>query len=82
MTGQIPANAQGELQGAMSCLNSIASIIGPVMLTQLFSRFTSAEAPVYFPGIPFLAAALLTLICLTVFSFVVIRHGISGQLRN
>ena len=82
MTGQIPANAQGELQGAMSCLNSIASIIGPVMLTQLFSRFASAEAPVYFPGIPFLAAALLTLICLAVFSFVVIRHGSSVQLRN
>ena len=46
MTGQTPANAQGELQGAMSCLNSIASIIGPVMLTQLFGRAT-AEAPVF-----------------------------------
>ena len=66
----------------MSCLNSIASIIGPVVLTQLFSSFTSAEAPLYFPGIPFLAAAILTLICLAVFSFMVIKHGLSGQPKN
>ena len=31
MTSQIPANAQGELQGALSSVNSLTSIIGPAI---------------------------------------------------
>src|SRR6056300_592784 len=41
MTSQIPANAQGELQGALSSVNSITSIIGPLVMTQLFAAFTA-----------------------------------------
>ena len=59
MSNQIPDDAQGELQGALSSVVGMTIIISPVFMTQLFGFFTSGEAPVYFPGAPFLAAALL-----------------------
>lgn len=77
MTSRIPANAQGELQGALSSLNSITSIIGPLLMTQLFAAFTHADASIYFPGVSFFAAAVLSFICLAIFVPVVRRHGLS-----
>lgn len=59
-TGQVPPNEQGELQGALTSLMSLTSIIGPLLMTSLFSYFTETNAPVYFPGAPFLMGALLT----------------------
>ena len=64
---QIPANAQGELQGAVASLYSLSSIIGPPLLTQIFSRFSDPAAAVYFPGAAFLAAAALTVVCALLF---------------
>jgi MFS transporter, DHA1 family, tetracycline resistance protein len=64
---QIPANAQGELQGAVASLYSLSSIIGPPLLTQIFSRFSDPAASVYFPGAAFLAAAALTAACALLF---------------
>lgn len=65
-TGQVPANEQGELQGALTSLLSLTSIIGPLLMTSLFEFFTSPEAPVYFPGSPFLMGAILTLVSVVV----------------
>jgi MFS transporter, DHA1 family, tetracycline resistance protein len=62
ISSQVPANEQGELQGGITSLLSISTIIGPLLMTYLFSYFTSSQAPIYFPAMPFLAAALLTLI--------------------
>ncbi len=62
MSRQIPANEQGELQGGLASLHGLSSIVGPPFMTQLFDHFTSARAAVYFPGAPFAAAALLTLV--------------------
>jgi DHA1 family tetracycline resistance protein-like MFS transporter len=59
---QVPANEQGELQGALTSIMSATSIVGPPLMTNLFSYYTSKEAPVYFPGAPFILGALLTLI--------------------
>jgi len=64
---QIPANAQGELQGAVASLYSLSTIIGPPLMTEIFSRFSDPAAPVYFPGAAFLAAAALTLGCAWLF---------------
>ena len=64
---QIPANAQGELQGAVASLYSLSSIIGPPLLTQIFSRFSDPAGAVYFPGAAFLAAAVLTIACAVLF---------------
>ncbi len=64
MSNQVPGSEQGELQGAITSFVSITSIIGPPVMTYVFAYFTKNSAPVYFPGAPFLLAAVLTLISL------------------
>jgi MFS transporter, DHA1 family, tetracycline resistance protein len=64
---RIPANAQGELQGAVACLYSLSSILGPPLMTQVFAYFSGPSAPVYFPGAAFLTAALLIVGCVALF---------------
>ncbi len=64
ISSQVPSNEQGELQGALTGLISITSIIGPPMMTNLFSFFTSGKANIYFPGAAFMAGAFLVLVSL------------------
>jgi DHA1 family tetracycline resistance protein-like MFS transporter len=64
MTGQVSPSEQGELQGALTSLISITSIVGPVLMTNTFANFTGNNAPVYFPGAAFLLGALLALLSL------------------
>jgi MFS transporter, DHA1 family, tetracycline resistance protein len=64
---QIPADAQGELQGAIACLYSLSSIVGPPLMTQVFGYFSGASAVVHFPGAAFLTAAVLTVLCALLF---------------
>src|SRR5262249_20709841 len=59
MTRRVAADAQGELQGAVACLFSLSSIVGPPLMTQLFGRFSAPSAVVYFPGAAFAASAML-----------------------
>ena len=63
---QIPPNAQGELQGIMTALMSIASIFGPLLMNYLFFYFTKHNTGFYFPGAPFMMAALLTCIAIII----------------
>ncbi|WP_339738642.1 TCR/Tet family MFS transporter [uncultured Maricaulis sp.] len=62
----VPANSQGELQGAMSSLQSLSMVIGPLTLPLVFRYFTTDDAPVYLPGAAFLLAAVLTVLALVV----------------
>ncbi|MBZ5858936.1 TCR/Tet family MFS transporter [Flavihumibacter profundi] len=62
ISSAVPSNEQGELQGALTSLMSATSIIGPPLMTNLFSWFTRPQAPVRFPGAPFLMSALLVLV--------------------
>ncbi len=59
MAGKVPPNAQGELQGAITSTMSLAAIIGPFVMNNLFFYFTHADAPVYLPGAPFFLGAFL-----------------------
>lgn len=67
MSNQVPQNEQGELQGLNAGMGSIAAIIGPLLMTQSFTFFTSPEAPLYLPGIAFIIAGSLAIIALLVF---------------
>ena len=67
MSHRIGPDAQGELQGAVAGLSSLAAIAGPLLMTQLFGRFTAPTAPVHLPGAAFLAASLLTWTCLAMY---------------
>ncbi len=61
MSRTVPADAQGQLQGAVASINGLSMMIGPVLMTQTFSAFSKDGASLYFPGAPFLLASLLTL---------------------
>lgn len=76
ISNHVPANEQGELQGALTSLISVTSIIGPVLMNGLFAYFTSAETPYYFPGAPFILASLMIIvsIALAVKSFAKEKH--------
>jgi DHA1 family tetracycline resistance protein-like MFS transporter len=62
MSGNVPQNEQGELQGALTSLMSVTAIIGPIFMTNLFAWFTRPGATIKFAGAPFLAGAVLMLI--------------------
>ena len=59
---QVLPSEQGELQGALTSLASATSIIGPLIMTNLFYFFTNKNAPIQFAGAPFLLAAILLII--------------------
>ncbi len=61
MSGQVPPNEQGELQGALTSLVSLTSIIGPLLMTGTFAYFARPDAIVYFPGAAFLLGAVFAL---------------------
>ncbi len=52
ISGNVPPNAQGELQGALTSLMSLTSIIGPLLMTNLFAYFTQHTGPGAFSGRP------------------------------
>ena len=66
MSRQAPPDQQGELQGGVSSMMSLTTIIGPLLMTQTLGRFSGAGAPVYFPGAAFLLAATLALCSLLI----------------
>ncbi len=58
----VPANEQGELQGALAGLVSLTSIAGPPLMTGLFAYFTKPSAPVHFSGAAFLLGSVFMLV--------------------
>jgi MFS transporter, DHA1 family, tetracycline resistance protein len=66
ISSHVPPNEQGELQGSLTSLMSATSIIGPLIMTNLFYYFTQKSAPVHFPGAPFLLGAVLILCSLII----------------
>lgn len=59
ISSQVPNNEQGELQGTLTSLMSLTSMLGPPLMTNIFFFFTHNEAPFKFPGAPFFLAFLL-----------------------
>ena len=68
MTTAVPANAQGELQGTITSVQSITAIIGPLMMAGIFNHFT-AVSDIYFPGAAFILGAILVFAALIVAYF-------------
>ncbi|MCE3280925.1 MAG: transporter [Bacteroidetes bacterium] len=62
MSGQVPLNEQGELQGALTSLMSVTTVLGPLMMNNMFYYFTREGTPFYFPGAAFIAGAILMFI--------------------
>src|SRR5688572_28429816 len=62
MSTQVPANQQGELQGALTGLISLTSIVGPLLMTWLFYYFSAPGNSIYFPGAAMIAGSFLTIV--------------------
>jgi DHA1 family tetracycline resistance protein-like MFS transporter len=73
MSRVIPADAQGELQGAVASTISLTSIFGPVLMAGVFSHFADGQG-FYFPGAAFLLAAGLLAISVALFAFNIRRN--------
>ncbi|MET3924976.1 TCR/Tet family MFS transporter [Devosia sp. 2618] len=80
LSRQVPDNGQGELQGAVNAASSLATIIGPLFATQIFSYYSAAPGtPAYFPGAPFIAASVSVLAALIIFGIAAWRFELSHR---
>ncbi len=66
LSNMVSDKEQGDLQGIMGSIEAVAAIIAPPVFTGLFKLFTADGWP-YFPGAPFLLAALIAALALLVF---------------
>lgn len=76
LSNAVPEDEQGMLQGVLSGLAAIATIVSPLFLTSLFYWFSEqSEDRLYLPGAPFLAAAVLVGCSLVAFIIGVKKAG-------
>ncbi|MDC0067566.1 TCR/Tet family MFS transporter [Gammaproteobacteria bacterium] len=66
-SSQVGPDQQGELQGAIGSIGSLTNIISPLLMTMVFGFYTGSDAHFYFPGAPFILAAMLTMMSLVLF---------------
>jgi MFS transporter, DHA1 family, tetracycline resistance protein len=74
MSRAVAEDAQGELQGAIASAISLTAIFGPLLMTGLFGAFADRSG-VYFPGAPFLLAALLFMLAIVQFTRTARRYA-------
>ncbi len=58
VSATVPANRQGETQGALSSVQGLTAIVSPLVAGTVFSHFTGPHALVLLPGAPFVVSAL------------------------
>lgn len=62
----VSPSQQGELQGIITSTVSLTSIIGPLIMNNLFAHFSNANAAVNFPGAPFFLGGVLMVISIII----------------
>jgi DHA1 family tetracycline resistance protein-like MFS transporter len=75
MSDRVAADEQGELAGAIASIMSVMAIPAPLLMTRLFSAFTTDAAAVYFPGAPFALAGALCLVSAVTAAVGAVRAG-------
>jgi len=75
MSRRTPLDAQGELQGFNGSLMALSSLVAPLIYNMSLSHFTSEQNDTYFPGAPFLIAAVLA--ALTLLSLFLIKPAVA-----
>ncbi|HLS37905.1 MAG TPA: TCR/Tet family MFS transporter, partial [Sphingobacterium bovisgrunnientis] len=66
ISDRIPQNEQGQIQGGITSVISLTSIIGPLLMTSLFAYFSKKDVHPYFPGAPFILSAALAITALII----------------
>ncbi len=64
MSMRTPPDQQGELQGMNGSLSALAFLVAQLVYNNVLSIFTQNDAPVHFPGAPFIIAAAIALTAL------------------
>jgi DHA1 family tetracycline resistance protein-like MFS transporter len=59
---QVPSDQQGELQGSLFSLTSFASILCPIITTQLFAYFNNPNPLGHVPGAPYFFAFIVAMV--------------------
>jgi MFS transporter, DHA1 family, tetracycline resistance protein len=66
LSQEVGPSEQGELQGSLTSLQSVALTLGPLASTYLFARFAPTDAVPHVPGVPFFAAACLDVVAIII----------------
>ena len=66
LSRRVAPDEQGELQGGVASLMSVAAVLAPVILSQALGFFTAPGAPVHFAGAAFLLAGAFTLAAMAI----------------
>lgn len=64
---EVPADAQGEMQGGIASAQSLAMLLGTVVFSQIFGFFLKPEAPFISTDIAFFVAAAISAVALVLF---------------
>jgi MFS transporter, DHA1 family, tetracycline resistance protein len=59
MSMRTPPDQQGELQGLTGSMSALAFLLAQLVYNNILATFTAKDAPVYFPGAPFVISASL-----------------------
>jgi DHA1 family tetracycline resistance protein-like MFS transporter len=83
LAGHVPSNEQGELQGAMTSLMSLTTILGPLIMNNLFSYYTTRSS-IHFPGVAFLLGSIF-MFASVIIAWLVFKRGkvavVAGQIE-
>ena len=82
MANLVSDDRQGLLQGVIASLASVAAVIAPLILTAVFGAFSGPDAAIYFPGAPFILAAVLIIALLPLILRFSQRKGINRGPKN
>lgn len=66
ISNQVPDNAQGEIQGIVTAMQSLGAIFGPFLMAFIFAYFIDRNNSIYFPGAPFILSAILSFFALII----------------
>ena len=80
ISNSVGDDEQGAVQGAVTSLESVAGIVGPLITTSLFSHFISVESGHRIPGAPFFSSGIIALIALAAAWFA--RRSLTRQAQN
>lgn len=77
ITRSVLPTEQGEVQGALTSLQSVANVLGPIMGSSVFAYFISERAPIYVPGASYFMSAILAAIGLglVMVTLAIVRPG-------
>ncbi|MFI5371493.1 MAG: TCR/Tet family MFS transporter [Candidatus Eisenbacteria bacterium] len=81
LSRRVAPDEQGELQGGVASLMSVAAVLAPVILSQTLGFFTAPGAPVHFAGAAFVLAGAFTLAAMAIVAWGA-RGAFSGPAKT